>query len=303
MSGNSTLTATQNLPFIPEVVANKAIGVLTSYLNLGKTVSKDSELNPAQVGQTLYIPRRGIVTASQKSQGVNKTLQQPSADKITVTVDQHWYISIAEEDFTNAIQPGSVLPGYVEDGMIVLAEKIESNLLTRVSSFDNIDCASGAHAYEGVVDVRARMIGNKIPQLEQRFGYVSPRFYGRLLKETAVLDPKLENNNQSRIEGIVGRTAGFDLFEGQLTPTAGSPAWDQNFFYLKNALVLASRPLIIPGSELGVQATSVMSEAGIALRMVRAYDKDAMAVVVTMDVLFGSAVNDSRLGFVLESQG
>jgi len=66
--------------------------------------------------------------------------------------------------------------------------------------------------------------------------------------------------------------------------------------------VLASRPLIQPGSDLGVQATTVQSEAGLALRLVRYYDGDEMGVVVQIDTVFGSGVNDERQGFVLESK-
>lgn len=298
------MTTTQNAPWIPEVIANKALGLLGNYLNLGATVAKDSEMNPARVGQVLSIPRRGVIEAQQKSQGTPSVVQRPVADDITVTVDQHWYVKLLEEDFTRAMQTESALPGYLEDAIIVLAEKIEGNLIDHIDEFDNIDAGGSAgDAYKAVVDVRKRMVKNKIPQLAQRFGYLSPGFYARLLKEEAILDPKVQTGESSRITGLVGRTAGFDLFEGQLAPTSGSPAWDQNFFYTRNALVLASRPLLAPGRELGVDATTVQSDAGIALRLVRAYDKDEMGVVITLDTVFGSGVNDSRQGFVLESQG
>ena len=298
------MTTTQNAPWIPEVIANEAIGLLGAYLNLGATVRRDSELNPARVGQVLSIPRRGVVEAQQKSQGTPNVIQRPVADDIQITVDQHWYVKLLEEDFTRSMQTDSTLPGYAEDGVIVLAEKIENNLISHISEFDNIDAGgSDGDAYKGVVNVRKEMVKNKVPKLAQRFGYLSPGFYARLLKEEAVLDPKQLQGELARVEGIVGRTAGFNLFEGQLTPPSGSPAWDQNFFYTRNALVLASRPLLAPGSELGVQAATIQSEAGIALRVVRYYDGDEMGVVVQIDTVFGSGVNDERQGFVLESQG
>jgi hypothetical protein len=297
------MNSTTNAPWIPEVIANEAIGLLGAYLNLGKTVSKDSDLTPVRVGQTISIPRRGTIVALQKSENVATIVQKPTADDVQVTVDQHWYIKIAEEDFTRAMQPDSVLPGYVEDGVIVLAEKIESKLAAHTSEFPNIDAGgSDGDAYKGVVNVRTAMVNNKVPALAQKYGYISSRFYGRLLKEEAILDPKTSAGEISRISGIVGTTAGFGLFEGQLVPTAGSPAWDQNFFYANNALVLASRPLILPDAALGVQSTSVQSEAGLALRLVRYYDPEDMGVVVQLDVLFGTAVNDVRQGYVLESQ-
>lgn len=297
------LDTAANAPWIPEIIANESLGLLGNYLNLGATVSRDSDLTSVREGQTIKIPRRGVITAQQKTERVSTVAQRPVADDIEVTVDQHWYIKLLEEDFTRAMQTDSVLPGYVEDGIIVLAEKIEGSLASRIASFDNIDAgAADGDAYKGVVDVRTRMVKNKIPQLATKYGYISPAFHARLLKEEAVIDPKVQTGDLARVSGSIGRTAGFDLFEGQLVPHNGSPGWDENFFYTRNALVLASRPLLQPGAELGVQATTVQSDAGLALRLVRAYDKDEMAVCVTLDVLFGTGVNDVRQGFVLESQ-
>lgn len=297
------MNTTTNAAWIPEVIANESLGLLGNYLQLGQTVAKDTDLTPVRYGQVISIPRRGTIVAQQKAENVATTVQKPTATDVQVTVDQHWYVKIAEEDFTRAMQPDSALPGYVEDGVIVLAEKIETALATLTSQFANIDAGSSdGDAYKGVVNVRQKMVENKVPRLAPKYGYISPRFYARLLKEEAVLDPKTLVGQNERATGIVGQTASFGLFEGQLVATSGSPAWDQNFFYTKNALVLASRPLIIPDPALGVQATTVQSDAGLALRLVRYYDPEDMGVVVQLDVLFGAGVNDSRQGYVLESQ-
>lgn len=299
------MTTTQNAPWIPEVIANESLGLLGNYLNLGATVRKDSELNPVRVGQVLSIPRRGTIVAQQKAQGTPTSVQRPAADDISITVDQHWYVKLLEEDFTRSMQTDTVLPGYVEDSVIVLAEKIEAHLAGNFSSFDNIDVDTSSAADAAVKalgNVRVRMVRNKVPKLKQKFGYASPEFVNALSNSTAFIDPKLIPNNQPLTEGTVGRAKGFDIFEGQLVPHAGSPGWDENFFYTRDALVLASRPLIQPGNELGVQATTVQSDAGLALRLVRYYDGDNMGVVVQLDTVFGSGVNDVRQGFVLESK-
>ena len=296
-------TTTQNDPWIPEVVANESIGYLQSFLNLGKTVSKDTDMSPARFGQTMTIPKRGVITAQQKTEDSDASTQQVAGTEVSVSVDQHWYVRIGEEDFTAALQRDETLPGYAQDAVMVLAEKIESVIAALISSFDNIDAGSSAgDALEGVVDLRKNMIDNKVPTTMQRYLYASPRFVARLLKEEAFVDPKIIPNNRALVEGAVGRVSGFDVFEGQLTPTAGSPAWDQNFGYTRNAIVLASRPLRDVPSSMGVESATVASDAGIALRFQRFYDTAEMAMVVQLDTLFGAAVNDERQGFVLESQ-
>lgn len=299
------MTTTQNAPWIPEVVAQESLGMLGAYLDLGRTVSKDTELTPVRYGQVISIPRRGTIVAQQKAQGTATSVQRPAADDVQVTINQHWYVKMAEEDFTRAMQIGSALPGYVEDANIVLAEKIETVLTNYFSEFDNIDfnqATANDSAAKALGRVRTRMVGNKVPKLLQKFGYCSPLFVQLLGESEAFLDPKLITTARPLIEGGVGRAKGFDIFEGQLVPTSGSPAWDQNFFYTRYALVLASRTLVQPGQELGVQSASVASDAGLALRLVRYYDADEMAIVVQLDTLFGAGVNDERQGFVLESK-
>jgi len=300
----NTMGTDTNAPWIPEVIANESMGLLGSYLNLGKTVSKDSDLQVAKVGQKIHIPRRGVIVAQQKTQHVDAETQQPDADDVEITVDQHWYVRLAEEDFTKAMQQSDALPGYIEDAVIVLAEKIEGQLAAHASEFDNVDVTgSDADRYvKGVQKVRERMSLNKVPQLAQKYGYVHPTVITGLLQANAFIDPKLIPNNRALTEGTVGRVAGFDVFEGQLVESVGSPAWYQNFFYTKNALVLASRSLEIPGAGLGVQATTVQSEAGLSVRVMRAYDTKSMSTIGQIDVLFGTGVNDARQGFVLESQ-
>ncbi len=299
------MTTTQNEPFIPEVIVNEALGHLGAYLDLGKTVSKDTELGAVQVGQTINIPRRGAVVAQQKAQGSPVTTQRPAADDIQVTVDQHWYIRLLEEDFTRSVQPGSVLPGYLEDGLKVLAEQIESSLTEHFSEFDNIDFDSAVNtdsAVKALGRVREQQVKLRIPKLQEKYGYCSPEFVRLLGEDNAFIDPKLIPTSRALIEGAVGRAKGYDIFEGQLVPRAGSPGWDQNFFYTKWALVLASRPLLDPGSRFGVESTTLSSDAGLALRYVRGWSDQDVGVYVHLDTVFGSGVNDERQGFVLESK-
>lgn len=296
-----TLRTTENAPWIPEIIANEAIGYLGAYLNLGATVTKDSDITGSvRVGQTINVPKRGAVVAQQKAEGTDATTQRIAGTEVPVTVDQHWYVRLAEEDFTAAMQVESTLPGYVEDSLVVLAEKIENNLASHITEFDNIDYATDA--VQSIARVRERMALNKVPKLARKFGYIHPSLVTKLQAASAFLDPKLIANNQQLTEGTVGRVNGFDLFEGQLVPGEGSPGWYQNFFYTRNALVLASRPLALPGNKFGVESAYVQSDAGIGIRVMRLYDDKAMAMVGQLDVAFGSGVMDERQGFVLESQ-
>lgn len=310
---DSYLQTENNAVWIPEVIANEAIGVLGAYLNLGNTVTKDSELTPVRVGQKVFIPRRGAVVATQKAQGEASTKQKPTADDVEVTIDQHWEVVIGEEDFTRAFQQTgssimagsgqSALPGYAEDGVIKLAEKIESSLAANIAEFEKVaqgySPESDDTALKALGRGRTHLVKKNVPKLARKYAYIAPEFAEALGNENAFIDPKLIANTQALTEGTVGRARGFDTFEGQLVPVVGDKA--QNFLYTRSALVLATRPLDQIPTTLGVESSSIMTDAGLAIRAMRYYDPEEKAVVISLDTLFGSGVNDVRQGVVLES--
>lgn len=301
MSPENYLTTTQNSNFIPEIVANQLLGALGSYVNLGRTVSKDSELTTAQYGDTINVSKRGAVVSHDKAENGVVTLNQPSLSNVPVTLNKHKEVTIGEEDFTRSLQPGSTLPGYVEDGVIALGEDIETalaNLWPDLSATFNNDATSDP--VKDLIDARTQMVKNKVPLSARRYAYLNPDYVGLLLKQGAFIDPKVIPNNQPLTEGAVGRVASFDVFEGQLVASSGSPKTFRNLVYTRNAMVLATRPLPRPDSSLGVQSATVIDANGIALRLLRSYNPQQLATQITLDVLFGTAALDVRQGGVID---
>lgn len=296
-------TTTQDAVFIPEIIANQALGRLGAYLQLGKTVTKDSELTTQRVGQVINVPKRGAIVANSKAQGSEVTVQQPSATDVQVTLDQHWEFTMGEEDFTRSMQQGgSVLPGYVQDGVIALAEKIEASLAGLYASFSFSRQAANPITYSDIADVRSDMVGRNVPRLERKFLYLHNTAVAELFKQAVFTDPKTIPALQALQDGAAGRVLEFDIFEGQLVAQVGSPPNYENLAYTRNAMVLATRPQDLPDSSLGVQSANVIDENGIALRLIRSYDSRQLAVVVTLDVVFGSAVLDDRQGMVVKTK-
>lgn len=311
-----SLTPTTNDKFIPEVVANVAIGRLPNFLALGRTVTHDNQLTTARAGDIINVPKRGAVSANQKTAGSTVTKQSPTATQVSVTLDQHWEVTIAEDDITEALQaatatlPGSgptsgesksTLPGYLEDAVIALAEKIESKLADLHVSVPDTITAGASVTLANITAVRERMSVNKVPVLAKKYAYLHPTVITDILGTTPFSDPKFGQNNEGLTEGAIMRLYGFDVFEGQLVPTTGSPVAWHNLFYHPNAFVLASRGLRLPEAGMGAVGALVNSDAGITLRVVRSWSPDDLAMQFTADVLFGVAVLDNRMAVELES--
>ena len=113
VDSQNQLNTTNNAPWIPEIVANDVIGALGAYLNLGRTVTKNSELTSQQVGETINVPRRGTIQSNSLAQNGDVQVQTPTADSVPVTFDHHQEVTIAELDYAQSVQVSSALPGYV----------------------------------------------------------------------------------------------------------------------------------------------------------------------------------------------
>lgn len=311
-----SLTPTTNDKFIPEITANVAIGRLTAYLSMGRTVTKDSQLTAAKYGDVISVPKRGAVSANQKTAGSSVTKQSPSATNVSVTLDQHWEVTIAEDDITEALAietatltgsgpasgaSKSALPGYIEDSVIALAEKIETKLLDLHVSVPSTITGANPVTLANLAAGRERLIMNNVPKLARLFAQLHPTVITDLLATTPFSDPKFAQNNEGLTEGAIMRLYGFDIFENQLVPTTGSPVAWHNMLYHPNAFVLASRGLRLPDAGVGATGANVMSDAGISLRVVRSWDADNLAMQFTVDTLFGVAVLDNRLAVELDS--
>lgn len=76
------------------------------------------------------------------------------------------------------------------------------------------------------------------------------------------------------------------------------PAGDYNLALHRNALALVTRPLVLPRPGTGAVG-SVVSYNGLSVRVVMSYDGTKQGTLVTVDMLYGTAVLDTALGCVL----
>lgn len=302
MAVTDYLGTTTNAPFIPEIVANQAIGALGSYLNLGRTVVKDSELTTQEVGSTINVPKRGALTSNSIAQNGEVVRQQPTATKVQVVLNNHEEVTVGELDLTRSFQQaGSTVPGYVEDAVIVLGEKIESSLAALWNQLGEQMDSGGANPLIDLINGRTQLVKQKVPITARKYAYLSPNFVNKLLQQNAFIDPKIIPNNQALTEGAVGRAGGFDVFEGQLVVCSGSPGVDRNMLYTRNAMVLATRPQPLPDAGMGAIGANVVDDNGIALQIVKSYNASRLGMQFTIHVVWGTAVLDSRQGVEMDS--
>jgi hypothetical protein len=296
---------TTNAKFIPTIISQKAIGRFPSYLNLAKTVSRDSDWTTAQVGTTISVPKRGSVSANDKSAGEIFTKQNPTATDVYVTLNKHKEVTLTIDDVTKVVENQDTLNGYAEDAAIALAEAVETELAALHPEIENTD--TFVKTSEDTIDlsllrVRKYFTDQKVPLLEQKYMYVDSTVYNELLGVDKYTRYDARGVNPSINEALLLKTYGIEIHESQLIQVSGSPVAYHNLAYTKNAFVLASRPLPQPANGSGV-LSSVINDAsvGLSLRSLFWYNGDLGAHQLTLDLLFGVAVLDQRRVIEIES--
>lgn len=300
----NVLNNTTNAVFIPTIVAQEALGRLKSYLNVARRVSRDSDYTTASFGQTIQVPVRGTVSANDKTAGNVFTKQNPTATNVEVTLNKHKEVTFTIDDVTKVLENQNVINGYGEDGAIAIAEAIESDIFAlhpSISSTVTFDDASATSVDTSMLNIRKWFTDQKVPMTEQKFMVVGPTVYNDLLSTDKFSRYDARGNGEQITNGRLLNAYGFEIFESQLVPTSGSPVAYHNLAFTRNGLVLASRPLPRPEGFGGRYAVINDADLGLSMRTLFWYNADIGAHQLTIDVLYGTAILDSRRVLEVES--
>lgn len=300
----NVLNPTTNAKFIPTIIAQEALGRLKSYLHVARNISRDADWSSATFGQVLRIPKRGAVSANDKTVGVVYTKQNPTATDVSVTLNKHKEVTFAIDDVTKVLENQNTQRGYGEDGAIALAEAIESDLLALHPSIANtqtFDATSATTIDQSMLRIRKFFTDQKVPKTEQKMLVVDATVYNKLLETDKFSRYDARGDGSAITTANLLRAYGFEISESQLIPTSGSPAHYHNIAFTRNGLILASRPLPRPEGFGGNYAVVVDPDIGLALRTMFWYNADLAAHQLTMDVLYGVAILDDRRVLEVES--
>ena len=125
IAGNTNNTTAAQ--FIPELWSDEIIAAYKKNLIIANLVTKMPM--KGKKGDTLYIPTptRGAATAKAANTAV--TIQNETADKVTITINKHFEYSRMIEDITDIQALASMRKFYTDDAGYALSKKVEDDLL------------------------------------------------------------------------------------------------------------------------------------------------------------------------------
>lgn len=296
---------TTNAVFIPTIIAQKCLQRFPSYLNLAKTVARDSDYTTATFGEVIQVAKTGAVVANDKVAGENFTKQNPTGTNVSVTLNKHKEVTLTIDDVTKVLENQDTQMKYANDGAIALAEAVESAIAAlhpQITATVTWNRSSATTIDASMLAIRKYFTDQKVPQLEQRFFYVDSTIYNDLLGTDKYSRYDARGDGKTIADATVIRTYGLEIHESQLIPVTGSPVAYHNLAYTRDAFIMASRPLPSVASGLGTQSAVINdTTSSVSLRTLFSYDKDLGAHQLTLDLLFGVSVLDQRRCLEVES--
>ncbi len=272
---------------IPEFWSATALGALKANTVMAQLVRRDFDNVVATRGDIVNVIRRGQITVNDKVPGTPVTLQNPGNTKIPVELNQHKEVSILIEDIASAKALEDALD-YMEDAAIVIAENVDTALLSLYTSAGSsvgavgtaLDVATVTLAGKALNDLKAPKRGRVLvigsgpeASLLNRSQFTSSDFGGDVSRIAV-------------IEANIGRKYGFDFFMDQQVVITSSTQV-HNVAFHRDAFVLVTRVLPLPPPGSGAVASTV-SEDGIGMRALRAFNAAELGVQMTVDILYGT---------------
>lgn len=273
--------------FIPEIWANTALEKLRAQIVLAKLITKDTDVANFTVGDVLTIPVPGSFTTNDKAAGTAVTLQNPSADKITVTLNKHKEVTFVIEDVARAQQNQDTMARYVTNAAIAIAEQIETDLFGLATGLaSRVGSVGVAASALSLRQVRAQLNTNRVAN-DGRFVVVGPQAEIDLLGDTSLSTYFANSKPDAVSKGALGTVYGLDTYMSQLVPSSGVGA--TGIAGTSEFGLLAMRSLPVTGAPGVSQMAMRDPQSGLVIRQTASYDTDLLGVKVTLDVLYGFA--------------
>jgi hypothetical protein len=244
------------------------------------------------------------VSANDKVAGSNFTKQNPTATATTVTLNKHKEVTFTIDDVTKVLESVDTQNAYAQDGAIALAEAVESSLAAlhpSITSTITWDRTSATTIDNSLLLLRKFFTDQKVPKNVQRYLYVDSTVFNDLLKQQKYTDQSWRGPQNTVADGQMIKTYGFEITESQMIEGTGSPVAYHNLAYTRDAFVLASRPLPAPKGFGGSYSILNDPSIGIAVRTLFWYNADLGAHQLTLDLLYGVNILDTRRVVELES--
>ena len=295
--GNSTSD------FIVDEALAEGLGRLHSDLvvtRLVKNYSAYAQAKGSRYADIVAVPFRGEKAVRTKVAGTAFTPSVIDNSQVTITIDKHQFYDVLLEDYGALWVQQGLLEGYMTDGASLLAEAIETDVISNYASLaTQVGTAGGGLGDATLLSIRHQLRTNKF-QMNKPTNLV----YGVLGEQDLLAVDKQTLVNESGsadalTEAYFGRRYGMNLYTSNLMPAVtGTPTAEHALCFQEDAFgvifIDMNTESVVPGNNLGVymKQMTYSDDAGAPIynmRMVVSYEHKDFGPLLTVDTMYGSA--------------
>jgi hypothetical protein len=216
--------------FIPELWNARLLHALDKNHVATNIVNRNYEGEIKQSGDTVHINSIGAINVNSYQHGTSIVFQELSTEDQTLVIDQEKYFAFQIDDVDAAQAAGDLMDEAMGRAAYALADTSDTFLLGKIAaggSSDNYVGSSGSpvalaanNIYANIVALRTKLDKKNVP-MQGRSIVVPPEAYALLLQDERFT--KVDSLAEGTVvNGLVGRVAGFDVYESNNVTKASS---------------------------------------------------------------------------------
>ena len=212
-----------NRAWVPEILAQETLAILEENMVIGRLVHTDFEDEIAAFGDTVNTRKPGEFTAKRKGVNDDVTVQNATAVKVAVVLNQHVHTSFVIKDGEESLSFEDLVKTYIGPAAVSLARHIDRVLLGQVIQFRanqiGVDPVSPSDDIkDAMLDLREVMNVKKVP-MDGRNLILTPKSETEALKlDLFISAEKVGDDGTALRKASLGEKLGFSTFMCQNTP-------------------------------------------------------------------------------------
>lgn len=278
----------------PDIIAREALMVLRNNAVMSQLVYRDYSGDfVGAVGDTITVRRPASFTVNEFTDQI--TVQDASEDSVLVTMDKHLDVSFKVSARQMTMDIADFSQQLLTPAMQAFADQIDKYLIALAAQVTGkVEHTTGVIAPADIIAARKILTSNAAPMTDRHLVIGSDAEAELLSSELFVAASQAGDEGTALREASLGRKFGFDIYTDQNVEK-------NSIAFHRNAFALVTRQLALP---MGAQNAAIVNYDGFGLRVVYDYDINTKSDTISIDMLCGVKLLDSKLAAVIaDSRG
>ena len=217
---------TDDRAWVPEIWAQETLMLLEENMVMGRLVHTDFKDEIKDFGDTVNTRLPGSFTAERKGVNDDVTIQNATAAKVAVTLDQHFHTAFLIRDGQESLSFTNLVKEYLAPAASSLAQAVDRVLMGQTYQFLSnavgvLGTFSSSDALAKILAVREEMTVNLAPMAGRNLILAPSTETIMLQTDTFTEADKVGDDGTALREASLGRKLGFDIYMSQ---NASSPS-------------------------------------------------------------------------------